>query len=263
MRALSQQVRRGGNCTNTLVVLAQLGHSCAWGGVLPDATATEGATADLHRHGIDLGPCQRILGGTLPSSYITLSRHSGSRTIVHYRNLPEYGFEAFSAIDLSGYDWLHFEGRNVPETRRMLEWAQVHRPGTPRSVEVEKSRPDIESLFPGADILLFSHQYARSRGFDEARPFLEAIHREAPRQTLVCAWGDQGAAGLSAGGALCASPAFPPPRVVETLAAGDVFNAGIIDALVRRKALADALRAACRLAGHKCGQEGLESLKRT
>jgi ketohexokinase len=34
VRALRQQLRRGGNCTNTLAVLSQLGHRCAWGGVL-------------------------------------------------------------------------------------------------------------------------------------------------------------------------------------------------------------------------------------
>ena len=33
VRALAQAIRRGGNASNTLVVLSQLGHSCEWAGV--------------------------------------------------------------------------------------------------------------------------------------------------------------------------------------------------------------------------------------
>src|SRR3569623_1531043 len=58
-------------------------------------------------------------------------------------------------------------------------------------------------------------------------------------------------------GELYHSPAFPPPRVVDTLGAGDTFNAGLIDARVRGLAVREALEQACRLAGRKCGQEGL------
>lgn len=36
VRALDQRVSRGGNATNTLVVLSQLGHRCSWGGVLAE-----------------------------------------------------------------------------------------------------------------------------------------------------------------------------------------------------------------------------------
>ena len=36
VRAIHQRICRGGNATNTLVVLSQLGHRCAWAGVLAD-----------------------------------------------------------------------------------------------------------------------------------------------------------------------------------------------------------------------------------
>jgi ketohexokinase len=257
VRALNQQLRRGGNCANTLVVLQQLGHHCAWGGVLAAEADARPVRQDLERHCIDLGATRIIDHGKIPTSYITLNRRNGSRTIVHYRDLPEFGYADFARIDLRGYDWLHFEGRNVAETRRMLGLAEETVPGTPRSVEIEKPRPDIERLFPLAHILLFSRHFALAHGYEEPRRFLEAIAAETPAVPRFLAWGEAGAYGLDHDGRLCHSPAYPPPQMVDTIGAGDVFNAGIIDALLRGVAPQKALHQACRLAGGKCGREGL------
>jgi len=61
-------------------------------------------------------------------------------------------------------------------------------------------------------------------------------------------------------GQLWDSPPYPPTRVVDTLGAGDVFNAGVIHGLLHRRPLDQVLAGACRLAGHKCGQFGLHGL---
>src|SRR3569833_242282 len=113
LRALAQRVSRGGNCTNTLVVLSQLGHHCSWGGVLVDEPDASRIVADLDAHAIDLTPVRRLPKGKVPTSYITLNQRNGSRSIVHYRDLPEYDFDAFATIDLGACDWLHFEGRDI------------------------------------------------------------------------------------------------------------------------------------------------------
>jgi ketohexokinase len=56
------------------------------------------------------------------------------------------------------------------------------------------------------------------------------------------------------------SAAFPPEQVVDTLGAGDTFNAGLISALVSGLSADLALEQACRLAGCKCGQTGFANL---
>src|SRR3569833_1589257 len=138
VRACAQRVSRGGNCTNTLVVLSQLGHHCSWGGGLVDEPDASHIVADLDAHAIDLTPVRRLPKGKVPTSYITLNQRNGSRSIVHYLDQPEYDFAAFATIDLGACDWLHFEGRNIDETARMLAHARRTQPHIPRSVEIEK-----------------------------------------------------------------------------------------------------------------------------
>lgn len=48
---------------------------------------------------------------------------------------------------------------------------------------------------------------------------------------LICAWAEEGADALGPDGRLLHSDAFPPPRVVDTLGAGDTFNASVIFSL--------------------------------
>lgn len=258
VRALAQRICRGGNATNTLVVLSQLGHECAWGGVWADEPDARHILDDLARHRIDISACVCLAQGKVPTSYIALNQRNGSRTIIHYRNLPEFGFADFNRIDLSAFDWLHFEGRAVDDTRRMLERARAEAPGMPRSVEIEKTRPGIESLFPFADVLLFSRHYARACGFIDAGALLRHAAALAPETDLVCAWGEEGAYGLDRDGTAHHSPAFPPPVVMDTLGAGDTFNAGIIHARLSGLAWPEALRHGCELAGEKCGRMGLD-----
>ncbi len=260
VRALAQRRARGGNVTNTLTVLSQLGHACAWAGTVASGPDGRFILDDLEQAGVDTASCTRVPTGTVPTSYVTVSRDTGTRTIVHYRDLPELSSADFARIGLKGFDWLHFEGRNVPDTRRMLEHVRLTHPGTPVSVEVEKPRPGIESLFPLADLLLFSRQYAQGLGVKSAADLLRIMQPQAPRGILVCAWGDAGAWALDPAGGSCASPAYPPPRLLETLGAGDVFNAGVIHARLQGRPLDESLDLACRLAGRKCGQIGLAGL---
>lgn len=53
------------------------------------------------------------------------------------------------------------------------------------------------------------------------------------RATLVCAWAEEGADALGPDEQLLHSDAFPPPRVVDTLGAGDTFNASVIFSLAQ------------------------------
>lgn len=262
VRAVAQRIARGGNVANTLVVLSQLGHDCAWGGVLAEEPDAGRIVADLRGHGVDLSGCRRLGGGKVPVSYVTLNARNGSRTIVHYRDLPEFSADDFAVMEFRAVDWVHFEGRNVAATERMLGQARERYPNAVISVEVEKPRADIENLFAGADLLLFSRRYAQAKGYAEPQAFLASIHEREPGVDLVCAWGESGAHGLNRAGVWSSTPAFAPTAVVDTLGAGDTFNAGVIDGRLRGFDWPQTLAAAAQLAGRKCGQIGFAGLAR-
>lgn len=260
VRASDQSIRLGGNTANTLVVLAGLGHRCTWAGTLADEPDTDLIREAFRSRGIDLSAAQTITGGKLPTSYITLSRATGSRTIVHYRDLKELDAWHFRQLDLSRFDWIHFEARNIPQLADMMVHARAAHPEVAISLEMEKPRGGSERILSVPDLILFSAAFARHSGFDAPQAFLEAMASRAPQADLVCAWGEKGAAARSPDGAMFTSPAFPPPRVVDTVGAGDAFNAAVIHALIGGRTLGDAVRDGCRLAGGKCGQMGLDGL---
>lgn len=258
VRATYRDIRRGGNATNTAVVLSQLGHHVAWGGVLVDTPESAVIVADLARHHIDLRWCHRTRRGTPPTSYILLSNATASRTIIHYRDAPEFSFDDFARIDLSEFDWIHFEGRAVDETARMLEHLASRSPLTLRtSLEAETVRPGIEHLLPFCNVVFFSRQFARQQGATDAGTWLESIRGQFADRIAVCSAGENGAYALDRNGCLHHSPAFPPPRVVDTIGAGDTLHAALIDGNLRGLSVPDALTRACRIAGEKCGHSGL------
>lgn len=260
IRCQGRVLRRGGNASNTLVVLSQLGPGCHWAGVLVDNAEGKLVADDLIRHGIDISACEQAVPGSMPVSSIIISKQTGSRTITHFRDLPEYSFAAFRTIDLEPFEWLHFEGRNVAGVRQMLERVRDVAPETRCSLEIEKPRDGIETLFPLVDILLFSRNYARARGFAEPLALLQSMHAGYPGADLFCAWGSAGAAAMDSNGREYRHPAVTPARVIDTLGAGDTFNAGVISGYLDGLDIRPILARACRLAGSKCGRQGFEGL---
>lgn len=133
LRATSLQVRRGGNCPNSLQVLAQLLSSGPQRlnettlhlvSCLPNAQATATRTI-LESFGtspdttIDFSHCVYREGYDEPaSSYIIRSASTGSRTIVNFNDLPEMTANEFEEIaDAFARQgdacWWHFEVRQI------------------------------------------------------------------------------------------------------------------------------------------------------
>ncbi|MGD8885253.1 MAG: PfkB family carbohydrate kinase, partial [Gammaproteobacteria bacterium] len=146
VRAQRQDIRRGGNTANTLVVLSQLGHRCRWLGTLADDLNSMVIGDDFARYNIDTTGCEIITGGKTPTSYITLNQRNGSRTIVHYRDLPELSATAMNNIPLQHAHWVHFEGRNEIHTRYMIDHVKKQHASLPVSIEIEKPRDQLDLL---------------------------------------------------------------------------------------------------------------------
>ncbi|CAG1972368.1 unnamed protein product [Fusarium graminearum] len=202
-------IRRGGNCPNSLQVLEQLltehdGLQLHLVSPLPSASssATRRVVSSFGPQSkIDFGHClYRHESTEAASSYIIRSEASGSRTLVNYNDLPEMTEDEFGSIARSfGTDqetWWHFEGR-IPETvQNCIRLLRNLLPKATISVEVEKpGREGLSELAAEADVVFYSRSWAESRGHSTPEECLKAEgHHKA--SLAVCTWGEEGAAGL-------------------------------------------------------------------
>jgi ketohexokinase len=256
-RALASASTPGGNAANTARILAQAGHRVELAAVIARDADGEALLRLLANQAVGVSPCVRQAGHT-PVSHVLRSRRSGSRTIVHYRDLPELGAREFREIELTGYDWFHFEGRHPPELPALLGAARAAAVDQPISLELEKPRGGLEDAIPLADVLMFSRDWARTHA-EQPEAFIEWAARRHPEQVQTLTWGHRGAWVAHRGEIVhCAPSAGLPIR--DSLGAGDAFNAGLIDALVSGQPPQLALVTAVRLAERKLSQQGLDGL---
>jgi ketohexokinase len=259
-RCLGLDERLGGNSVNSLSVLAQMQHEAHLCTSIAQDAASNTLTAYLTKTGIDYSTAQRIKRGSTPISTILIAQDTGSRTISHFRDLPELGFEHFAQLTIEDYDWLHFEGRNTQALAGMLNIAGCFLTHQPISLEVEKERDGIDNLLNKAHVIMFSQSFALGRGYKDAQCFLTAMQAlSSPDAKLFCGWGSVGAFAMEKD-AFYHVEADSNLTVIDTLGAGDVFNAGIIDALIRGHSTAEALELAVRLAEKKITQQGIQQL---
>lgn len=258
-RCLDMKTSLGGNSVNTLTVLSQMGHLCNWVGTYTLDNAGQFLIDEMNKLGINFSQAELIKKGQTPTSSVWIAKDTGSRTITHYRQLPELSFEHFAQVEIESHDWLHFEGRNSDNLLGMINLAKCFLNSQPISLEVEKERPNINDCFDKVNVLLFSQAFAAGRGYQDAHSFLKSMHQLAPQAKLFCGWGADGAYAF-VDGVLYHCAAQSDIKVVDSLGAGDTFNAGVIDALSRGHSPAEALELAVRLAEKKIGQQGLTNL---
>lgn len=259
LRATRQESRSGGNAANTALVLTQLGHHVNLAAIFANDTSADWLLARMRGAGIGLDDCQRV-AGTTPTSYITLSEATGSRTIVHYRDLPEQDPAHIQRALSHSFDWIHFEGRNLPALKQILPRLsqQTERPAI--SLEAEKHRDGLEQLLSLADVIMFSRPWAEAAGFTSAEAFLSSLPAEFDDKIVTCTWGAQGVWFRDRNSSIQHQPAVSVEKVVDSIGAGDCFNAGLIDALLRHEPTARAVARANELAARKIGQMGLDFL---
>ncbi|XP_028653051.2 ketohexokinase isoform X7 [Erpetoichthys calabaricus] len=222
-RCLSQRWQRGGNASNSCTVLSLLGARCAFMGSL-----AAGQVAN---------------------------------------NLPDVTAENFKAVDFSDYKWIHFEARNSDEQVKMIKRIEQYNDLVAAgqkisvSVEIEKTRDDLYQLFSYGDVVFVSKDVAQKFGFNSASEALKGLYSKVKKGAiLICAWAEKGADGLCSDNKIVHSDAFPPEKIVDTLGAGDTFNASVIFALSNGKSLQEALTFGCKTAGKKCGLHGYDGI---
>jgi len=279
-RAESQTWTIGGNAANTSRVLVQHPHVKVflYSG-LSSLSQHSFAINELQETSVDISLCA-LHDNLLPTATCILNLQTASRTILCSSNQfpPLRSSHFMQNINYRDYDWIHFEGRDFPDVGEMIQSVINARvasgvsangfslPVVSAEMEKVKRLDDLEKyVLPYVDILFISKDIARAKGFTTALETVRCVSSNSIlRATIVvCAWGEAGAAGAQfrdgkwtyseCGSASCGT-------VVDTLGAGDTFNAGVIYSLVRGFSCEDAIWYGCQLAGKKCTQMGFDNL---
>ncbi|KAF7207466.1 ketohexokinase isoform X3 [Nothobranchius furzeri] len=267
-RCLSQRWQRGGNASNSCTVLSLLGAPCAFMGSLASGPVADFIVADFLRREIDVSAVVWQVKGQTPCACCVVCPLSGSRTVYLYdTDLPDVTVDDFSKVTLSHFKWIHWEGRNADEQIKMIQQVETFNSKLPPhqritiSVEIEKTQEPLYQLFPHGDVVFISKDVARHFGFHSAEAALRGLYARVKKgAVLICAWAEKGADALGPDGLLVHSDAFPPETLVDTLGAGDTFNAGVLYSLSNGGSLQDALTLGCRVAGRKCGFHGYDGI---
>ena len=277
---------KGGNAANSSQVLSQLSVEVDLLSSMAKNMEGEFVKTELEKSGVDVQKyCVFHDHSGFPTSCSILAASTGSRTIIHARNgLPEVRFKDFKRVDISQYHWIHFEGRGFPDVSEMIKYARDFRkpashclsnpgdlkctgPLIPKlSVEIEnprRSKELIEQLLPYADIAFISKDVASHIGYKSSKDTVMNIKKDMQLNSdmvIICAWGKLGADAIDQDGTYCHSDSFPPKKVIDTLGAGDTFNAAVISLMLKERSLNEAISFGCKLAGRKCGQIGFQNL---
>ncbi|XP_047439829.1 ketohexokinase isoform X1 [Mugil cephalus] len=225
--------------------------------------------ADFSQREIDVSAVVWQVEGQTPCACCVVCPSSGSRTVVlSDTNLPDVTAEDFAKVDLRQFKWIHWEGRNAEEQVKMIQQVEMFNKMLPQqqritiSVEIEKTREPLYQLFPYGDVVFVSKDVARHFGFHSAEAALKGLYgRVKQGAVLVCAWAEKGADALGPDGLIVHSDAFPPETILDTLGAGDTFNAAVIYTLSKGGSLNDAVKFGCRVAGRKCGFHGYDGIR--
>ena len=244
----------GGCAVNAAIAVARLGGRAHYTGPLGDAAdAVSNQLMDqMGREGIDTTGVVRVAGATAPVSGIMIDS-TGERMIATYRDKR---IETARAPDpdrlVANVSLLLADNRFPDYVRPICEAAR--RRGIPVVLDADRPTVEDDPLFSIPTHVIFSSECLRATtGLDD---LTAGLTRMMSRTSAFLAVSDgPGAVRYIADGSVRTMPVFKVDTI-DTLAAGDVFHAGIALALAEGRDEVAAMRFGAAAAGLKCTRFG-------
>ncbi|TMW40081.1 hypothetical protein DOY81_014839 [Sarcophaga bullata] len=254
-RCLDGYWQRGGNASNNCTVLRKLEAKCEFLGMTSAAPAFQFLYNDCREKQIDIKNCPTTRMNPPFSSVILVNAKAD-------------------------YSWIHFEGRNVEETKQMIDMIREFNVNQQEpiqiSVELEKLNKDLFTLAIRADVVFIGKDLAQHMGWHTAKDAvheaqqilkefkaLEPNHKDSSKwsqQTIICPWGSECTYAFdSLSKQYFKLNALTVENIADSLGAGDTFVAACIYALNNlKKNLSEALEFGNRVAAYKIQYRGYD-----
>lgn len=265
----------GGAAANVAVGLARLGVPVSFWGKVGDDEHGRFLVEDLAREGVDTSLVQ-VVAGAPTMVVVAVVDPEGERTFLtcslgaaHTRLNPE----EINPDAIAQAAWLHTSGTGLAESPSqeaiLHAMSLAKKCGVPVSLDVNVCverevipapfRAAVERAVSLADVVLGSAQEISALAPADS---IEASARSlaAEKHTVVARLGPGGVLAASSAGVMTV-PAFRT-QVVDTVGAGDAFDAGFIAARVMELDLETALRWGHAVAALKIARPGARSLPR-
>ena len=255
VRVLGMTQLLGGNACNSAQILAKLGNTVELMSSFAEDSTADWMLRELSKLGVSTDYSVRHAGCSTAKSSIWLNTQNGSRTIVHYRQLPELSLTDLERVSVDQYQWIHFEGRNIESLFSYIP--ELKNLSCPISLEIEKDRKGIEQLLPFVNTVIISSAYLKIINIS-AEQCLQKFRQLNSKLNIVCTLGSAGLLASDESGKLIRIAAEPVDKVVDTVGAGDCFIAGLIHRLHQQHDFKSALIYANRLAAQKIQFKGLK-----
>lgn len=267
------QMFGGGSAANTAAALARLGVSCRFVGAVGEDSFGRFAVDSLAQAGVDTAAVTTTAEAPTVA-VIAVVQADGDRLI--YVWPPQGGahaaLEARSTVAaIGGAAWLHVSGiclRVAPARYALLEaMEQARADGIPVSFDLNLRLENwgwdsgftqaVEAAIDRSDVVLGAASDEITAFADIADPTTAAASLVGERRVVVARLGADGAIACSPTETVSA-PGFAVP-VVDTVGAGDAFNAGFIAARLRHLDLRDAVEWGNAVAGLTIAGPGARS----
>jgi sugar/nucleoside kinase (ribokinase family) len=255
-KAMTNELRivSGGCAVNAAIAVARLGGRAYYTGPLGDQNdeVSSQLVAGMEREGVGTAGVVRVPGATAPVSGIMVDAAGERMIVTHCDPRIETGVAPPTDVLLDGIDLILADNRFPKYVRPVCEAARAR--GIPVVLDADRPTAEDDPLFAIPTHVVFSGECLRlTTGLDDLSAGLQ---RMAPRTAAFLAVSDgPGPIRYLDGGTVHRLAVFEVDAV-DTLAAGDVFHAGIALGLAEARDIIAAMQFGAAAAGLKCTRFG-------